>query len=316
MLGAVRLGKEVALEIWIAITIGAAFLQNIRSSFQKHLKGKIGTTGATFVRFGFGLPVAAFYVAILVWVGGYELPPLNGTFAMWVCIAAMAQIGAQACLVALFAWRNFTVGTAYSRTEPVFAALFALVFVGEILPLIGLVAVIVTVVGVMLISVARPKDGERITPRAMLISLGTKPALIGLASGTLFGVSATGYRAASTSLDTPHFFIAAVTTLLVAISVQTLVMLVYMAVREPDQFGKIAKVWKPAALVGLVGATATFGWFSAFTLQQAALVKVVAQVEMIFTYATSIFIFRERINRIEIVGVSLIVLGICVLLLN
>ncbi|MEN0086890.1 MAG: DMT family transporter [Pseudomonadota bacterium] len=303
------------MELWIAITIGAAFLQNIRSSFQKHLKGKIGTTGATFVRFGFGLPVAAFYAVLLVWLGGYELPKLNGSFAIWVCIAAMAQIGAQACLVALFAWRNFTVGTAYSRTEPVFAALLAFVFVGEVLPLIGLVAVIVTVFGVILISVARPKEGERVTPHAMLTSLSTKPALIGLASGAMFGASAMGYRVASTSLDTPHFFVAAVTTLLVAITAQTLVMLIYMAAREPDQFGKIAMVWKPAALVGLVGATATFGWFSAFTLQQAALVKVVAQVEMIFTYATSVFIFRERINRMEIVGVTLIVLGICVLLL-
>ncbi|MEM1364578.1 MAG: EamA family transporter [Pseudomonadota bacterium] len=304
------------MEIWIAITIGAAFLQNIRSSFQKHLKGQIGTTGATFVRFGFGLPVAAFYTVLLVWIGGYHLPELNSGFALWVCIAAMAQIGAQACLVALFAWRNFTVGTAYSRTEPIFAALFALIFVGELLPLVGLAAVIITVAGVVLISVARPREGERITPLAMVRSLATKPALIGLASGTMFGVSATGYRVASTSLDTPHFFVAAVTTLLVAITVQTLVMLVYMAVREPDQFAKIGKVWQPAALVGLVGATATFGWFSAFTLQQAALVKVVAQVEMIFTYATSVFIFRERINRIEIMGVSLIVLGICVLLLT
>ncbi|MEO0496752.1 MAG: EamA family transporter [Pseudomonadota bacterium] len=304
------------MEIWIAITIGAAFLQNIRSSFQKHLKGRIGTTGATFVRFGFGLPVAATYAVLVAWLWGYEFPRLTGHFALWVCIAAMAQIGAQACLVALFAWRNFTVGTAYSRTEPVFAALFALIFVGEILPLIGLVAVIITVVGVVLISVARPKEGERISPRTLITSLGTKPTLIGLASGTLFGVSASGYRVASTSLDTPHFFVAAVTTLLLAISVQTLVMLAYMALREPDQIGKIARVWKPAALVGLVGATATFGWFSAFTLQQAALVKVVAQVEMIFTYATSILIFRERINRLEVVGVSLIVLGICVLVLT
>ncbi|MEO0635160.1 MAG: DMT family transporter [Pseudomonadota bacterium] len=304
------------MEVWIAITIGAAFLQNIRSSFQKHLKGKIGTTGATFVRFGFGLPVAAFYAALVFWWGGYTLPDLNISFGIWVLVAALAQITAQACLVAMFAWRNFTVGTAYSRTEPVFAALFALIFVGEVLPPIGVVAVLVTVLGVMLISIARPKEGEHITLRSFITSLGTRPALIGLASGTFFGVSAMGYRAASTSLYTPHFFVAAVTTLLVAITIQTAVMLIYMALREPDQFGKIVKVWKPAALVGLVGATATFGWFSAFTLQQAALVKVVAQIEMIFTYATSIFIFRERINRIEVAGVVLIVLGICALLLN
>ena len=51
-----------ALELWIPITIAAAFLQNLRSVGQKHLRGVMGTTGATFVRFGFGLPVAACFV--------------------------------------------------------------------------------------------------------------------------------------------------------------------------------------------------------------------------------------------------------------
>ena len=42
------------MELWIPITIAAAFLQNVRSTLQKYLKGRIGTTGATFVRFGYG----------------------------------------------------------------------------------------------------------------------------------------------------------------------------------------------------------------------------------------------------------------------
>ncbi len=35
---------------------------------------------------------------------------------------------------------------------------------------------------------------------------------------------------------------------------------------------------------------------------------------MIFTFATSVFVFRERINRYEIAGCLLIVLGIIVLM--
>jgi len=52
------------MELWIPITIAAAFLQNLRSVGQKHLKSVMGTTGATFVRFGFGLPVAALFVLV------------------------------------------------------------------------------------------------------------------------------------------------------------------------------------------------------------------------------------------------------------
>ena len=49
-------------------------------------------------------------------------------------------------------------------------------------------------------------------------------------------------------------------------------------------------------IVGLSGASASFGWFMAMTLQQAAIVKSLAQIEMLFTMASSVFLFRERIN--------------------
>ena len=71
--------------------------------------------------------------------------------------------------------------------------------------------------------------------------------------------------------------------------------------------------WKPALLVGFAGATASFGWFTAFTLQQPALVKVVAQIEMLFTFASSVFFFKESLNKIEIAGCILITAGIVLL---
>ena len=53
------------MELWIPITLFAAFCQNLRSAMQKHLKGELGTIGATFVRFGYGFPFALVYIAIL-----------------------------------------------------------------------------------------------------------------------------------------------------------------------------------------------------------------------------------------------------------
>jgi drug/metabolite transporter (DMT)-like permease len=50
------------------------------------------------------------------------------------------------------------------------------------------------------------------------------------------------------------------------------------------------------------------------TLQQAALVKVVAQVEMLFTFASSFFVFREWITWLEFIGCLLIVLGVVTLI--
>lgn len=303
------------METWVLITIAAAFLQNVRSAMQKHLKGVMGTTGATFVRFGFGLPFAFLYLVVLWQVVGRPLPVPNGTFFLWAVIGGLAQIAATFLLVHLFSFRNFAVGTAYSRTEPAQAALFGLIFLGEKASEDTLVAIAISVVGVMLISVAR----TTLSARTLVTSVFSRTAGIGLLSGTFFGLSAVAYRSASLalapSLPAPDYMMQASFTLGFVILLQTVVMLIWIVLRERDELPRIAAAWKPAFVVGFVGASASFGWFMAMTLQQAAVVKVVAQVEMLFTFASSFFIFREWINRLELLGCLLIVLGVVMLVL-
>ena len=78
------------MQLWIPITIVAAFLQNLRSVGQKHLKSVMGTTGATFVRFGFGLPVAALFVLGLNRLAGYPLPHPGPVFLVWMTVGAFS----------------------------------------------------------------------------------------------------------------------------------------------------------------------------------------------------------------------------------
>ncbi|MEO0327569.1 MAG: DMT family transporter [Pseudomonadota bacterium] len=299
------------MEIWILITIAAAFFQNIRSVLQKYLKGYMGTTGATFARFGYGLPFAFVYWIVLFYATGEVWPDLGDSFWLWVTLAAFAQIAAQMLLILAFSYRNFTVATAYSRTEPAQTALFALVLFGELLSFGGIIAIAVSIVGVLLISVARTE----ITLKSLLTSVASKPALIGLASGTIFGFAAVAYRAATLSIEHDLFFMRGATTLCAAITIQTVALLLWMALVDNSELRNVIRAWKPALMTGFVGATASFGWFSAFALQQAALVKVVAQVEMLFTFASSIFFFKESINRIEVIGCLLITFGIVLLVL-
>lgn len=299
------------MELWIPITLVAAFLQNLRSAMQKHLKGVMGTTGATFVRFGFGVPFALAFVLGLHLVAGYRLPQPNGTFFAWMALGGVTQIAGTFLLVYLFSFRNFAVGTAYSRTEPAQAALFGLVFLGERVTAGTLAAIAVSVMGVMLISVARVP----LTWRALFLSTVSRTALIGLASGTLFGISAVAYRAASISLGGPNFMMQAAVTLAFVILFQTSLMGIWMLWRDRAEIGRIGRAWRPSLVVGAAGACASFGWFMAMTLEQAAVVKALAQVEMIFTFASSVYFFRETINLKETFGCILIVMGILLLLI-
>ena len=225
-------------------------------------------------------------------------------------LGAIGQIAATFLLIHLFSFRNFAVGTAYSRTEPAQAALFALVFLGEKASLGAVAAIAISVVGVMLISVAH----VTVSLRSMLASTVSRNALIGLASGTAFGISAVAYRAASLALGGPNFMMQAAVTLAFVISFQTAIMLAWMVWRDRAEIGRIAKAWKPSLFTGFVGASASFGWFTAMTLQQAAVVKSLAQIEMLFTFAATVFFFKEKINRLEVAGCALIVGGILVLL--
>ena len=299
------------MELWIPITIAAAFIQNLRSSLQKHLKGVMGTTGATFVRFGYGLPVALAYWCILVFGLGFEVPSLTPGFWLWLVVGALTQIGATFLLLYLFSFRNFVVGTAYSRTEAMQAAILAVILFGASFTWGAIAAIIISVLGVMIISVAR----ATITPLGLITSLGSKTAIIGMISGTLFGFAAVGYRAAALAVVSDQFLMQACTTLLIGISFQTLLMLGWMILRDRAEIPKVLKAWRPALVVGIAGATASFGWFIAFTLQEAAVVKVLAQVEILFTFLSSYFFFKERMNRLEVLGCALIVGGIFTLLL-
>ncbi|MFC3071612.1 DMT family transporter [Shinella pollutisoli] len=304
------------METWVLITVAAAFLQNVRSAMQKHLKGRMGTTGATFVRFGFGVPFALLYMALLAVVLARPMPVPDARFFAWAVVGGIAQIAATFLLVHLFSFRNFAVGTAYSRTEPAQAALFALVFLGEKASAGTLVAIAISVAGVMVISVAR----SVVSVRSLFLSVFTRTAGIGLLSGTCFGISAVAYRSASLalapSLPAPDYMIQASYTLVFVIVLQTLLMLGWLVMRERGELARIASAWRPALLVGFVGATASFGWFMAMTLQQAAVVKALAQVEMLFTFASAVLVFKERVNRLEIAGCTLIVIGVLALLMT
>ena len=300
------------MDAWIPITVAAAFFQNLRSALQKHLKGRLSTTGATFSRFAYAVPLALLYVAALAVLAGHDLPAPNSTFVAYAVIGGLAQITATALLLYSFAFRNFAVGTTYSKTETVQTAIFGIVLLGDPLGLGAAAAIVISLIGVMAISVAR----TRTTFLGLLTSLLEKPALIGIASGAFFGLSAISYRGASLSLGDHGFLIRAAYTLACVTVFQTLVMALYMRLREPGQVTAVFRAWRVAAWAGISGMVASACWFTAMTIQNAAYVRALGQIELVFTFAASILLFREWPNRAEVIGILLVIAGILLLLLH
>ena len=300
------------IELWIPITILAAFSQNLRSALQKYLKSRLSTAGATYVRFFYAVPFAFLYLFILNQFFYFPLPEPNANFIIFGIIGGGTQIIATALLVYLFSFRNFAVGTAYSKTETAQTAVFGLLILGDPLTPGAIIGITISLVGVMAISTARQENGLK----NIIQSLSQKTALIGLASGAMFGMSAISYRAASLSLGGEGVAIQAAYTLACVTVFQTLIMTVYLQVKEKGEVINVIKNWRVAILVGLSGMIGSACWFTAMTLQNAAYVRALGQIELAFTFIASYIFFKEKTNGTELFGILALVVGILVLLVG
>ncbi|MBE7637812.1 EamA family transporter [Sneathiella sp. P13V-1] len=299
------------MELWIPITIAAAFFQNVRTALQKHLAKNLTTGGATYIRFLYGVPFAFIYIFGLHEVGNFPFYTPNLEFFTYVIIGGTTQILATAFLVKLFSLRNFAVGTTYSKTETVQAAFIGLVLLGDSLSIPAIIAIAVSFVGIMLISVS----GGKLTLKEVMLGWTGKPALYGLLSGGLFGVCAVCYRGAGLSLGGEGAIMQAATSIVWVLSFQSLIMTAYILIVERAQFMASLKAWRVAIWVGVFSLLGSIGWFTAMTLQNAAYVRAVGQIELIFTFAISYFVFKERTTLVEFAGVMLIAVGILFLVL-
>ena len=152
------------IEIWIPITIAAAFCQNLRSALQKASDIETQHIGATFIRFFYAILPAWLYVWVLHDGIGLPMPRPQTLFWVYAAVGGATQIAATALLVYLFSFRNFAVGTTYSKTETVQAAIFGIVILGDPLTTGAVIAILISFIGVLAISAAKQATGFRDHP--------------------------------------------------------------------------------------------------------------------------------------------------------
>lgn len=291
--------------LWIWITLGAAVLQTLRFMLQKRLAGGgLSTGGATFSRFLFGAPIALVTAALTLAATG-PVPLPGARFWLFVALGGAAQVVATFLTVALFQLRNFAVGVAFTKTETVQVAAFSALILGEAVAGPGWAGIALGFLGVLLLS--RAPRGEAFSWR---------PMLYGVLAGGLFGLSSIFYRGATLELMPAGFFARASVTLACVTSVQALGMALYLRQAEPGELGRVLAAWRRTIWVGIAGVAGSAGWFSAFALQNAAYVRALGQVEIVFTLLVSALVFRERLSLREGAGIALVVASLVVIVLT
>lgn len=295
------------MSLWLFATLFAATIQALRFFLQKRLSlSGSGPAAATFARFVYAPPVLAVGLAVFMARGG-PWPAVTPEFWPYALAGGVSQILATMCVVALFTRRNFAVGMAFSQTTVLITLGVGWALLGELPTTAAILAMVIGVAGVVLLSMPQGTGW-----RAGL----TDPAtLYGLASGALFALSGVTYRGASLAIEAEDPILRATVTLFVVTALQTALLAAWLLWRDRPGLVEVFRRWRVSTAIGVTSMLGSLGWFTAFTLQQAAMVKAVGQIELIFSLMISWLALGERITPRELAGVLLIGASVVALLI-
>jgi len=299
------------MPLWLAATLSAALFQCWRTALQQKLRGTLSLNAAAVVRYLYGVPPGLALVGLWWWATDGTLPAFSNKALLLCAIGGVLQIFGTVLLIASFAPRGFAVGTAYSKTEALQGAIFAIILLGEHIPPLAWLGVALGVCAVLWLSLA----GQVTSLRQVLQATAQPAALCGIAAGSCFGLTAIAIRAANQELAAPDPVLGALCTLVVTNAMQTVMQGGWLLLREPASVAQVFRNWRNAAPVGLLSALGSACWFTGFALAPVALVRSVGQVEILFTLAFSRWYLKEPLKTRDAVGALLIVASVLLVIL-
>ncbi len=301
-----------AVPVWIPVTFAAALFQCWRTALQQKLRHVLSVNGAGFVRFLYGAPTALLLLLMALGITGLPVPVPNTRFLLACVAGGLTQILATNLLIMAFGFRNFAVGTAYSKTDAVQSAIVALIVLHEVLHLLAWAGIALGLCGVMTLSLA----GRGLRPRDLLAATVQPAALCGLGAGFLFALTTVFIKLANQALSGPSLVLRALLVLVVTNTLQTLMQGGWLAWREPQQLRKAFTTWRSSAWAGTLSAAGSACWFTAFAMADVALVRSTGQVEIVFTLLFSRFYLKETLRPGDTAGLVLIVGGVLLIVLG
>lgn len=288
------------MELWVIFSVLAAAAQTFRFAVQKVLaSGALSPAAATWARFLWSWPMALILALAYGRSVDASFPALDLEFLIYGILGGTFQILATICTVHLFSMRAFAVGITFKKTEVMLTALVGFVVLGDIVSGWGAAAIALGFVGVLLLS--DPPEGGSILNKA---------AGIGILSGVLFALSAVFYRGATLAVDTGDPVLTGGITLAVVAFYQTLVLGVWLWLKEPGQITATLVGWRQTSIVSLFSLVGSWSWFAAFSLMNAAFVFAVGQIELIFSLLIGALWFKEKVTPREVLGMAILAASI------
>jgi drug/metabolite transporter (DMT)-like permease len=297
--------------LWIPIAIGGGLFQALRMALLKMLNRDLSGTVATYVRVIVGLPIMLAFVGLAMTLSGEGRPDFSGRFLLMCLGTAITQFVPTVLFVYLFRLGNFAVGFMLTKIDVVFAALIGTALFSEQITPKGWLAILVTVAGVVVVSAGKLGGGAfAVGGKGLFGAVFSRATQVGLLVGLGYSFSYLFIREATLELPAGSFATRSGWTMVVSTTMQLVIVGAWLLWREAEGLGRIRRHWRLALLTGVVSALGSICWFTAAALQNVSYVAAVAQTQMIFAVAISWWWFQERIHRLELVGIAVIVAGV------
>ncbi|WP_017219394.1 DMT family transporter [Pseudoalteromonas sp. NJ631] len=289
--------------MWILFTLLAAFSQAWRNAFQSKLSESASTASVTLARFILASPLAGLYLWSLYQIAPAEPLAINDDFLAFVLGASVMQIIATGLMVVLFKQNNYAIGAGLAKSEALVAAILGVLFFGSSLTLLGWFGVFIGAIAVLLLS------------GFSLRAFNGKTALVGLACGTSFALTSLWVREASiaSGLPFPH---SAAWVLLLVLVCQTVMLSMYMTIREPHSWRVLWQRRKLTLAISVSSCIGSIGWFSAMSLEHVAYVKTLGQIEVFFTLLISFLWLKAPVKKRDSMGLLLIAIAAILVMLT
>ncbi len=287
--------------LWILLTAAAAPLQVARNSLQRGLMGDAGPWGATLVRFLFGLPFALMILGVATALTPEAAPHFSWRFVIAVSVGALLQVGGTGAFLVAMRRAGFAVATMTQQSSLLLAAVIGWAAFGDHLSGMAALGIALTTAGMALLS----------WPRADQVRGVGLGIALGLLAGAAFAVSLNGYRQASLALEPQFPIYSGVASVCVAQALQSVVLIVALAIYRPGALAVVVRSWRPSLGAGVFGAAASSCWFAALALAPSAgAVRAIGVIEAPIAAAAGRTLFKERLTTRQIVAGVLAAVGV------
>lgn len=289
--------------MWILFSLTAATSQIIRNLYSKKILGELSPIVVALSRFVFALPVVLLLYFFIGAAQGYA-KIIDYTFLLWCCLMGISQILATYFRVSLFKYKSFAVSVTIVQVDTIIVAIIGIIFLKEYLNFYSWLGIVLATSGLILASLSK----NSINFEGIKKALFTKATLIALLTGLFLALAAIFAKKATNVIDAPHM-VKSLFTLTFILLFEIVILLPITYKLEPENLKKLFQKPRKPAIIGFCSGIGSFCWITAYSLTNVAYVRVVGQSEFILASLISLYYFKEKLYKVEIIGIFLVSAG-------